>query len=125
MIGIKVSGNFKSTESLIDRIRKRNYYSKLKSFGEKGISALSSATPKDTGKTADSWGYKIVVTNDYVKIVWTNDNRTEMGNPIAVLIQYGHITGSGGYVEGIDYINPAIQPIFKDIADTIWKEVNR
>lgn len=125
MIGIKVNTNFKSTESLIDRIRKLNYYSKLKDYGRQGVDALSLATPVDTGKTAQSWDYKIIVSKDKVKIVWTNSNKTDTDVPIAVLIQYGHITANGGFVEGVDYINPALKDIFKQMADTIWKEVNK
>lgn len=123
MIGIKVSGDFKNTETLLEKIKRKNYFSKLRSFGEQGVKALSSATPVDTGTTSDSWSYNIKVSNDKVQISWSNSNVTEDNVPIVVLIQNGHITGSGGFVEGVDFINPAIKPIFENMANTIWKEV--
>lgn len=123
MIGIKVSGDFKNTETLLEKIRRKNYFSKLRSFGEQGVKALSSATPVDTGVTAASWSYDIKLSNDKVQISWSNSNVTEDNVPIVVLIQNGHITGNGGFVEGVDFINPAIKPIFENMANTIWKEV--
>lgn len=83
------------------------------------------ATPKDTGKTSQSWSYTVSITKDSASIIWTNDNVTTDGTPIAVLIQYGHGTKSGSYVKGIDYINPAMKPIFDKIANEIWEEVTR
>lgn len=87
-----------------------------------GVKALSEATPVLSGKTASSWGYQISKGHGSFSIHWTNSNIND-GVPIAVIIQYGHGTGWGGYVQGIDYINPALRPVFQDIADQVWKEV--
>lgn len=89
-----------------------------------GVSALSSATPRDTGETAGSWEYRIERTSDSISIIWYNTNEVD-GVNIAVIRQLGHGTGTGGYVEGIDYINPAIKPIFDRITEAVWKEVIR
>lgn len=101
-----------------------DYFNKggLDKFGQKGVAALQAATPKDTGKTADSWTYDIVQSGDRVSIVWSNTNVND-GVNIAVILQYGHGTGNGGYVEGIDYINPAMRSIFQNIADEAWREM--
>lgn len=123
MIKFKHKGNFNSTMAFLRRNKKIDF-SVLEKFGNEGIAALKAATPKDTGKTADSWHYRIVEERENVRIEWYNDNINE-GVPIAIILQYGHATGTGGYVEGIDYINPAIKPIFERIVDNIWREVNR
>ena len=94
----------------------------LKQYGEQGVEALRKATPKDSGKTADSWYYVINRDGDKVRIDFKNSNVNE-GVPIAIILQYGHGTGGGGYVEGRDYINPVVQPIFDAIAKEAWKEV--
>ena len=95
----------------------------LNKYGKRGVEALRDATPKDTGLTADSWSYEIVEEeNGSLKIVWSNSNVSN-GQVIAVLLQYGHATRNGGYVQGQDYINPAIEHIFHRIADEAWKEV--
>jgi hypothetical protein len=88
-----------------------------------GVNALAAATPVKTGITASSWGYKIVTEEGSTRIVWTNSNVVK-GQQVAILLQYGHGTRNGGYVVGRDYINPALQPIFDDIAKNAWKEVN-
>lgn len=95
---------------------------KLEKYGELGVRALSAATPKDTGKTAESWGYEIVETDGGFSIIWTNSNKMQ-NTSIAVLLQYGHATGTGGYVQGVDYINPALEPIFDQLAKDAWREV--
>lgn len=95
----------------------------LDKYGKKGVAALREATPKDSGKTAESWSYEIVQSNNGdLRIVWKNDN-IQNGLVIAILLQYGHATGNGGYVEGTDYINPAIESIFQQMAKDVWKEV--
>ena len=94
----------------------------LEKYGRKGVEALAAATPADTGKTAESWSYRVDKTDAGYRIVWLNSN-VNNGVMIAMLLQYGHATGTGGYVEGIDYINPAIRSIFKNMADDAWKEV--
>lgn len=123
MVRIKVKGDFKNTENLLKRItnRKKNLEI-LNRYAQKGVEALAAATPVNTGKTAASWGYDINYYVGKIKIVWTNSNVND-GVPIAVILQYGHATGSGGYVEGLDYINPAMRPIFQEIADELWREV--
>ena len=97
----------------------------LDKYGRLGVEALREATPKDTGKTSESWSYEIAEeSNGRLKIVWRNSNLGDGWAPIAILLQYGHATGNGGYVEGRDYINPAIDKVFHRLADDAWKEVN-
>lgn len=97
-------------------------YAGLESLAQQGVSALSMMTPVDTGLTAASWGYEIEVDGPKLTISWTNYNR-ESGALVAILLQYGHGTGTGGFVSGYDYINPAIQPIFDQIAEEVWRRV--
>jgi hypothetical protein len=94
----------------------------LEGYGQSGVDALSSATPRRTGKTAESWKYRVIRDRSHPRIEWYNTN-IRNGSVIAVLIQYGHGTGTGGYVQGRDYINPAIRPIFDKIADDMWRQV--
>ena len=115
-------GDFSKTDRFLSRLKNHSLTSTLDRFGSMGVEALRNATPKDTGETASSWGYRIVQGLDKVSIEWTNSNIVD-GVNIAVIIQYGHGTRNGAYVEGIDYINPAIQPIFDRIAEEVWKEV--
>ena len=117
-------GNFNHLESFLTKTMhiKPLIFPILDKYGKKGVTALAEATPKDTGKTSESWDYRIEETNTGYRIVWTNSNINN-GVMIAMLLQYGHGTGTGGLVEGIDYINPAIRSIFKDMADEAWKEV--
>lgn len=123
MISFTHKGNFGSTEKFLFKLYSKNFFSALDYYAQKGVKALSSVTPTDTGKTASSWGYQINAKKDSVSIVWTNSNLTQSGTPIALLIQYGHGTGTGGYVQGQDYINPAIKPIFDEIEKGIWAEI--
>ena len=125
MAAIVCSGSFKKTERFLDRILRRDYYSTLDKYGRMGVEALSAATPVDTGKTSGSWGYEIHGSRDTVEIVWTNSNINKEWANVALLIQYGHGLPQGGYVQGIDYINPAMRPIFDKIADGVWKEVTK
>lgn len=118
-----LSGGTK-TEKFLDRLINKDAYRKLDKYGETGVRALSEATPRDSGETANAWAYEIIKEKDSYTIEWTNSNLAE-NVPVAVLIQYGHGTGTGGYVQGVDYINPALKPIFETIADEIWKEVTR
>lgn len=124
MVKLETSGSFKRTFDFFDRMQRKTMYKKLEKYGEEGVAALSSATPVDTGLTAASWGYEIKMTNDRVRISWWNTNINE-GVPIALIIQYGHATGNGGWVEGVDYINPALKPIFDEIEKKVWREVTR
>lgn len=125
-MGYKVSGSWKDTMNFLRRNRKISPRIKkiLESAGEKGCDALISATPKNTGLLASSWRYEIEQDGDNIKLVWHNDD-IEGGYNVALLIQYGHGTGTGGYVTGIDYINPAMQGVFDAIAEEVWKEINK
>ncbi len=115
-------GNFNRTEKFMNFLLNRNYLNILDRYGRMGVSALQSATPKDTGYTADSWNYEIVNEKDTVRLIFTNNNVNE-GQNIAILLQYGHGTRNGGYVQGRDYINPVLQPLFDDMADACFREV--
>lgn len=118
----EVSGGFTKTERFLNRMKRREYLNVLDEFGRDGVQALRNATPVDSGATAEAWDYEIKRTRNYTEIVWTNSNIND-GVPIAVILQYGHGTGTGGYVQGRDYINPAIRPIFDKIAEKAWKVV--
>jgi len=122
MIKVKVTGSFKKTEKLLDRILKRDMFSVLDSMGRKGVEALAAATPIESGVTANSWEYSIINSAGGVSITWFNTNEVD-GVNIAIILQYGHGTGTGGFVQGQDYINPAMKPIFDEIAERVWKEV--
>lgn len=122
MIRFKHTGSFKHIEKFFARTTKEDYLQMLARLGQEGVNALASATPTDTGKTANSWNYEIVTDNGRTSIFWTNSNIND-GVNIAVILQYGHGTGTGGYVQGIDYINPAIRPVFDKIAQEAWKGV--
>lgn len=123
MIRIKVKGKTRRTESFLRRTHKISRRS-LDYYGQKGVDALSAATPVKTGLTAGSWSYEIVESKDNIAVVWKNSNFVN-GYPIAMILQYGHATRNGGYVQGIDYINPALEPIFNQMAKTAWAEVTR
>lgn len=123
-IKLTSKGSFKNSFKIVNTIKRRSYFDALKVYGERGVEALSRATPVDTGKTASSWGYEILEENGRLKIIWTNSNINHYV-PIAIIIQYGHATRNGGWVEGIDYINPALKPVFEQIRDNVWREVTR
>lgn len=122
MITFEQSGDFDHLDSFLKNMSKSSIADILKQYGQAGVSALSSATPSETGKTAASWGYSIKQSGGNYTISWTNSNTNGSVN-IAILLQYGHGTGTGGYVQGRDYINPAIRPIFDEIAEGAWKAV--
>lgn len=124
MIKFVHRGSFKNTETFLKRNEKMEVLSILRKYGQEGVEALRESTPKDSGETANSWSYEIKETSQGYQIYWSNSNINK-GIPIAILIQFGHGTGTGGYVEGRDYINPAIQPIFDKIADDAWREVTK
>lgn len=124
MLSASSSGSFARFEKFLNTNRSNQAYSNLDHFGKIGVSALAKATPTETGKTASSWRYKIIQKRGLYGIEWYNDNVNE-GEVIALLIQYGHGTGTGGYIEGIDYINPAIRPIFTSMIDDVWKKVTQ
>lgn len=124
MIQCTVKGDFKKTRGFLQRASKLDLESLLKQYAEEGVEALKAATPVRTGKTADSWNYEIVKQANKVSIFWSNSN-TNNGVPIAVIIEYGHGTGWGNYVQGRHYISPAIQPVFDKIAEAVQKEVSK
>ena len=120
--GIKQKGNFKHTNNFLRYVLDQQYLDILNKYGAEGVRALSANTPRDTGETASSWSYEIIKSKNKIILAFNNDH-IEKGVPIAVILQYGHATRNGGWVEGIDYINPAIQPIFKKIANDAWGRV--
>lgn len=122
MINFQHSGNFDNITRFLEQMSKRDAMSILNKYGKRGVELLRAATPVDTGETADSWGYEAVRENDRYKIYWTNSNIQD-GVSIAIILQYGHATKNGGYVEGIDYINPVLEEVFEDMAEELWKEV--
>lgn len=122
LISFRHRGNFNSLELFLNKAKNLNYRSILERYAIAGVQALSSATPKDTGETANSWGYEIVIQRSGFSIHWTNSNIVGTV-PLVILLQYGHGTRSGSFVEGYDFINPAIRPIFDSIAENLWKEV--
>ena len=124
MVKFTSRGDFSKTDTYLKRMLKMDLDSVLVQYAEKGVQALSEATPKDTGLTASSWSYEIDRTSDSITISWTNSNFNK-GVPIALLIQYGHGTRNGGYVSGTDYINPAMKPIFNEIEEAIMREVSK
>lgn len=122
MIKVRHKGNFSKTERLLKKSLGRDYMTVLHKYGQAGVSALASATPIESGETASSWDYEIIQKDSYISIVW-NNYHINKGVNIAVILQYGHSTRNGGYVQGRDYINPALQPIFDRLAEDAWKEV--
>lgn len=123
MIQCVVKGNFKKTNSFLKKLQKLDLESVLENYGEVGVQALASATPKRSGKTAASWSYEIEKAPGKISIFWKNSNMNQ-NVPIAVILEYGHGTGWGGYVQGRHYISPAIEPVFDQITEAIRKEVS-
>ena len=124
MISFRQKGDFSKTKRYFERVKAVARLSILDKYGREGVAALASATPTETGKTASSWFYEISHDKGSATITFSNSNINN-GVPIAIILQYGHGTGTGGWVEGRDYINPAIQPIFDKIANEAWKEVTK
>ena len=122
MITFHHKGSFSNLEKMLRQSMGRRYRHVLERYAKQGVEALAAATPKDTGETAASWGYEIVEGDGALSIHWTNSHINK-GVNIALILQYGHGTGTGGYVQGVDYINPALKPIFDAMADAAWKEV--
>lgn len=122
MVTFTQKGDFSKLDSYFNRIKTFFKSSDLDKYGEQGVQALSSATPYDTGNTAGSWYYKINRDAGSLSLEFCNSN-VNKGVPIAIILQYGHGTGTGGWIEGRDYINPTIQPIFDEILNNMWKEV--
>lgn len=124
MIGFRQKGDFSKTTNYLQKLKNTQIRNILERYGREGVAALSSATPVDTGLTASSWYYKIEQTNTSITLYFCNSN-VNKGVPIAIILQYGHGTRNGGWVEGRDYINPAIQPIFDKILEQAWGEVTK
>lgn len=122
MVTIKARGSFDKTKRFLKKASQLDISSILEKYALYGVKALSDATPKESGETANSWGYEIKAQRGNCAIYWTNSHFNK-GVPIAIILQYGHGTGTGGYVQGRDYINPAIRPVFDDILNRVWKEV--
>ena len=124
MISFRQKGDFSKLDRYFERVKEAARLSVLDKYGREGVAALESATPKDSGETASSWYYRIEHNKGFSSIGFYNSN-VNKGVLIAIILQYGHGTGTGGWVEGRDYINPAIQPIFDRIVDDGWKEVTK
>lgn len=125
MSGIRLvsKGDFSKTFSFLHKMEDEDYLKVLNELGQRGVDALAANTPKDSGVTASCWSYEIERTPGRTTITWTNSNLANGWFPVAIELQYGHGTGTGGYVQGRDYINPAIQPVFDQIADAAWEAV--
>lgn len=122
LISYDAGKDFKNTNRFLRKMNTSPFRAAVVSLAKEGVDALASATPEDTGVTKASWGYTIKYDRDTLSITWTNDHGG--GNrPVVILLQYGHATGTGGYVRGYDFINPAIRPIFDRIANQTWKVV--
>lgn len=124
MISFRQKGDFSKLSRYFERVKEAAKIGVLDKYGQEGVAALASATPVDSGQTANSWYYEIKRQNGSVSIVF-NNSHINKGVPIAIILQYGHGTGTGGWVQGRDYINPAIRPIFDRIAEDAWKEVTK
>lgn len=124
MVKLSQKGDFKNAEKFLKKSLGNDWMKVLDQYGREGVSALSQSTPKDTGLTASSWSYEITKKNGVIALTWKNSN-VNKGVNIALIIQYGHGTANGGYVQGRDYINPALQPIFDKLAEQAWKEVTK
>lgn len=123
MLSLESIGDWSKTLDFLRSAKEMEIWQILERYGEEGVNILASNTPIDTGTTADSWGYEIRQTKNKYYIYWTNDN-IEDGIPIVILLQYGHATRNGGYVSGIDFINPSMAKVFQRMADDVWAEVS-
>ena len=123
-VSFRQKGDFSKVTKYLEKVKEPVHLGILDKYGREGVAALSSATPQDTGLTASSWRYEIKKDKGSVRIIFCNDN-IQNGVPIAVILQYGHGTRNGGWVEGRDYINPTIQPLFDKIAESAWREVTK
>lgn len=124
MISFRQKGDFSKLTRFLEKAKEAVRLGDLDKYGREGVAALASATPVDSGETSNSWYYEIVNKNGSATITFYNSN-IQNGVPIAIILQYGHGTKNGGWVQGRDYINPAIQPIFDKIAESAWKGVTK
>lgn len=126
IITFKSEGDLKYMNGFFKRTKVKNFRECLEYFGQRGVEALALETPIDTGETAMSWDYEIVESDGRIELIWTNSSTAgDTSIPVVLLIQYGHGTRNGGYVAPYDFINPVTRQIFKEIADSIWREVSR
>ena len=121
-ITLEASGSYSGTTTWLQRLGRMSIEQQLARYGAKGVKALASSTPVETGKTASSWSYSVTRKGDTWILSWENTNVVR-GVPIAIILQYGHVTGTGGWVQGRDYINPAIRPLMDEIAEGVWRTV--
>lgn len=124
MIKIKCTGDFAKTTKFLESMKKMSLTDILHKYGKAGVKALAEATPKNTGETASKWNYEITTSKTGSSVTWTND-AVNNGIPIVILIQYGHGTKNGGYVSGVDFINPVMKKLLDNLADSMWKEVTK
>lgn len=124
MISFESRGSFQKTDEYLQKLSRGKIFQALEKYGQEGVNALASATPVDSGRAAASWGYVVTYSRGSASISWTNSD-TESGFPVVISLQYGYGTGTGGFVAGRDFINPAIKPVFDRIATEVWKEVTR
>ena len=122
MISFETSGSLSRTEKFLSTLSRGDFYRALENAGREGVAALSAATPVESGLTSTSWDFEIKRSKGSASITWSN-HQTVNGVPLVILLQYGHGTGTGGYVQGRDFINPAIKPVFDKIANDVWKAV--
>lgn len=121
-VSLSSSGDFSKTEAWLRKLQKLDIASVAQAGAQRGVRALAAATPRDSARAATSWGSEVKRTPNSTTIIWTNSD-IEDGFPVVIMLQYGHGTGTGGYVQGEDFINPAIRPIFDEIAQSVWKAV--
>jgi len=122
MFGLKQKGNWKKTRTSLKKMSRIKYERLLETYAKKGVVLLAQATPKDSGITADSWGYDIAISDDQMSITWTNSS-IENGLSVVILLMYGHATRNGKFVKGFDFVTPTLVPVFEELAEAIWKEV--
>lgn len=123
IISIRSSGDTNNLDRFLKEVGANSMYEALESYAQRGVDALAMSTPRESGITANSWYYEIVRDGRRVSISWLNNSKTSQGTPIVILLQYGHGTGTGGYVQGVDFINPATKVVFDEIEDAVWKAV--
>ena len=121
-ISISNSGSFNKTDKFLKKMSENSIYSVLQKYGEIGVAELAAATPVDSGRTSSAWNYRVIIERSNARVQWYNSNENQ-GFSVAIGLQYGHGTGTGGYVIGRDYINPTMRPIFDKIADQVWNEI--
>lgn len=124
MITVRHEGSFNNIEQFFNRVLRRDYLNIISSYADRGVEALKAATPSDSGETADAWGYTIETGNGITTVSFTNSHENQ-GVNIAILLIYGHGTRNGGYVQGNDFVTPALEPVFRDLADKMWREATK